>query len=330
MYADCNAGCDGLNKPKSLMYSTRLGALYNYDSSKIFDKSWGLELKKNVNLIFTSPPFPLNRRKSYGNKSGKEYIEWLAPFAKIFGELLTSDGSVVIEMGNAWKPGEPVMSTLSLEALMRLKEEGQFHLCQEFIWYNPARLPSPAQWVNVDRIRVKDSFTRLWWLSKTTRPKADNRRILREYSKDMKHLLRTKKYNSGRRPSEHVIGERSFLKNNNGSIPSNVITLANTNALDDYLEYCKKNEVAKHPARMPIGLAEFFIKFLTEPGDLVLDPFAGSNVTGYAAETLGRRWVSIELDPVFAESSLSRFSSSEDENKVNFVCKKIRECVIDR
>lgn len=311
------------------MYSTRMGSLYNLDSSKILEQAWAEKLKGNVNLIFTSPPFPLNRRKSYGNKSGSDYIEWLASYSSVFNQLLSDDGSLVIEMGNAWVPGEPVMSTLSLEALMKVKQEGQFHLCQEFIWNNPARLPSPAQWVNIERIRVKDSFTRLWWMSKTTRPKADNRRVLQEYGDDMKRLLRTKKYSSGRRPSEHVIGDQSFFKDNSGSIPSNVITLANTRASDDYLEYCKQKQIARHPARMPSGLADFFINFLTEPGDLVLDPFAGSNTTGFSAEKLGRRWISIELDPIFAKSSLSRFEKLMDEHQVNYVSKRIKEDRID-
>lgn len=133
-------------------------------------------------LIFTSPPFPLNTKKKYGNLNGKEYIRWLANFAPVFTEFLKPDGSIVLEIGNAWEPGEPVMSTVVLKALLRFLEKGGLYLCQEFIWYNPARLPSPVQWVNVERIRVKDAFTRLWWMSPTTKPKADNSKVLREYS----------------------------------------------------------------------------------------------------------------------------------------------------
>lgn len=218
-----------------------------------------------VQLIFTSPPFPLNRKKKYGNLQGEAYIEWLASFSKTFSELLTADGSIVMELGNAWEPGRPVMSTLALKALIGFQEAGNLSLCQQFVCHNPARLPTPAQWVNVKRIRVKDSFTNVWWMSPSDHPKADNRRVLVPYGKDMQHLLASGKYNSGRRPSEHSIGEKSFLTDNGGAIPPNVLSFSNTNACEPYQDYCRDQDLPLHPARMAPGLAEFFIKFLTEP-----------------------------------------------------------------
>jgi site-specific DNA-methyltransferase (cytosine-N4-specific) len=264
-------------------------------------------IKGQVQLIFTSPPFPLNRKKKYGNLQGEEYVKWLASFADIFSEFVKPDGSIVMELGNAWEPGRPVMSTLALRALLEFLNKGQFHLCQQFICYNPARLPTPAQWVNVERIRVKDAYTQVWWMSRSERPKADNRRILKNYSQAMRGLLSSKKYNAGKRPSEHNIGEKSFLKDNGGAIPPNVLTIANTKASDKYQKYCRDHNYPIHPSRMPTALAEFFIKFLTEPGDLVLDPFAGSNTTGAVAENLERRWVAIEAEEHYVAGSLGRF-----------------------
>jgi site-specific DNA-methyltransferase (cytosine-N4-specific) len=270
--------------------------------SKLVDK-----IRGKVDLIFTSPPFPLNRKKKYGNLQGEAYIEWLAGFAPLFRTLLRRNGSIVIEIGNAWEPGQPVMSILPVRAFLAFKERGGFHLCQQFVCYNPARLPSPAQWVNVDRIRVKDAYTHLWWLSPVARPLAKNRRVLKGYSDSMLKLLETKKYNAGLRPSEYRIGEKSFLRNNKGAIPSNVLTFTNTLSRDAYLKYCRKNKLVRHPARMPVGLAEFFIKFLSRGDGLVLDPFAGSNTTGAAAEKLGRRWISIESREDYARASKGRF-----------------------
>ena len=252
------------------------------------------ELAGQVDLIFTSPPFPLNRKKRYGNEQGEAYVNWLADFAPLFKKVLKPKGSIVLELGNAWEAGRPVMSTLALKALLAFLERGKFTLCQQFVWYNPARLPSPAQWVNVERIRVKDAYTHLWWMALTDRPHADNRQVLTKYSDSMEKLLERQSYNTGKRPSEHHIGEKSFLKNNAGAIPSNLITLANTQASSDYLNHCRAHDLQPHPARMPSGLAEFFIKFLTKPKMLVLDPFAGSNTTGAAADRLKRRWLSIE------------------------------------
>jgi site-specific DNA-methyltransferase (cytosine-N4-specific) len=266
-------------------------------------------LNQQVDLIFTSPPFPLNRKKKYGNEQGDTYVDWLANFAPLFKNVLKPKGSIVLEMGNAWEAGRPVMSTLALKALLAFLERGGFTLCQQFVWYNPARLPSPAQWVNVERIRVKDSYTHLWWMAMTDRPYADNKQILTKYSPAMERLLERQSYNKGRRPSEHHIGETSFLKNNAGAIPSNLITMANTQASSDYLKYCRANELQPHPARMPSGLAEFFIKFLTKPNGLVLDPFAGSNTTGAAAEKLNRRWLAIEPTESYLQGSQGRFKN---------------------
>jgi site-specific DNA-methyltransferase (cytosine-N4-specific) len=268
----------------------------------------GKKLRNKVQLIFTSPPFPLNSKKKYGNLQGEKYVQWLANFAPIFSELLTPNGSLVIEIGNAWEPKKPIMSALSLRALLSFVEKGNFCLCQQFIAYNPARLPSPANWVTVKRIRVKDSFTHIWWLSKTENPKANNRNILLPYSSGMQKLLKRQTYNSGKRPSEHVIGKDSFLKDNGGSIPSNVLTASNTSSADPYFKYCRLNNLPLHPARMPMSIPEFFIKFLTDSKDLVLDPFAGSNTTGAAAEKLKRKWVSIEANKYYIEGSKGRFN----------------------
>jgi len=296
-----------MGKRPRVAYSTQYGQMVLGTAEQVLRSHAAQKYRGKVQLIFTSPPFPLNRKKRYGNFRGEEYVKWLASFAYPFREFLKSDGSIVMELGNAWEPGRPVMSTLALEALLAFLQEGKLHLCQQFICYNPARLPSPAQWVNVERIRVKDSYTHVWWMSPVERPTADNRRVLKAYSPSMVKLLASKKYNAGKRPSEHHIGARSFLKNNNGAIPPNVLTLTNTAANDEYQEYCRDRSFAIHPSRMPVGLAEFFIKFLTVPRNLVLDPFAGSNTTGAAAERLKRRWISIEPREDYVAGSRGRF-----------------------
>jgi len=244
------------------LYSTERGSLFLGDSFELLNEDYFKNFRNKINLIFTSPPFPLIEKKAYGNLNGQEYLQWLSKFAPLFGDLLAPDGSLVIEIGNAWEHNSPTMSLLPLESLLAIKKGGNFYLCQEFIWNNTSKLPTPAQWVNIERIRVKDSFTRLWWLSPTPRPKSNNRNVLKEYSSSMRNLLQKGKYNSGRRPSQHNITEKSFLTNNNGAIPSNVISLPNTSSNDGYLDYCRKNKIKVHPARMPLKLAEFFIKFL--------------------------------------------------------------------
>jgi site-specific DNA-methyltransferase (cytosine-N4-specific) len=324
-------------KLKKKKYKTRSPQIYKSKKGKlIFGNSIELlkenkdfaKLKGKVNLIITSPPFPLNNKKQYGNEKGEEYKDWFTRLAPIFSELLTEDGSLVIEIGNAWEPERPVQSLLHLECLFGLVKHVDAHLrlIQEFICYNPSKLPSPAQWVTVNRLRTVDSYTHVWWLAKSDFPKADNSKVLRPYSKSMKRLLKKQKYNAGKRPSEHQISEEGFLKNNGGSIahnffemepldgdrdvrlPHSVLSFSNTNSNDYFLKTCREKDITPHPARMSGGLVNFFIHFLTNEGDLILDPFSGSNTTSYCAEKLKRKWISFEIKKDYIKQALIRFS----------------------
>lgn len=293
--------------PLRVGYRTDDGVMYRASVEQLLNSPYGNDLRGRVNLIFTSPPFPLNRKKKYGNHTGEKYLEWIAGLAPRLADLLTPDGSIVMEIGNAWEPGKPVMSTLPMMTLLRFLEAGGLNLCQQFVCHNPTRLPTPVQWVNIKRVRVKDSFTQIWWMSPNENPKANNRNVVTEYSERMKQLLLRGSYNSGRRPSGHHIGKTSFLTNNGGAIPSNVLTIANTTSSDPYRKYCREHGLDAHPAPMQPELVRFFVKMLTDAGDLVFDPFGGSNSTGAVAEQLDRWWVSVEPNELYVESSRGRF-----------------------
>jgi len=301
-----------------IAYRTPNGIFYNGDVTMLSKEDVNFLTNEKASLIFTSPPFPLKRKKKYGNKNGNDYIDWLVDVVNGLLEFLKEDGSLVVEIGNAWEAGLPEMSTLPLEALLAIKNRCKLHLCQSFIWYNTAKLPGPAEWVNVKRIRVKESYTNIWWLSKTPFPKADNRKVLQEYSKSMKSLLKKKKYNAGIRPSEHVINETSFLKEHKGAIPSNVLMSSNTISNSDYQQYCKTHNIPLHPARMPREIPEFFVKMLTDEGDLVIDPFGGSNTTGMVAEQLSRKWISVELNQEYILGSKGRFTNIENGTSISY------------
>lgn len=290
----------GISRQKP-SYSTPLGAMIQADSHKVLQAIPAC----SVDLVLTSPPFALTRKKEYGNQPIKLYLEWFMPFCAEIKRILKPSGSFVLDIGGAWLPGVPVRSIYHFELAVNLAKE--FHLAQEFYWYNPARLPTPAEWVTVRRVRVKDSVNMVWWFSKTEWPKADNRCVLQPYSDSMKHLIKHG-YKAKKRPSGHDISTK-FQKDNGGAIPPNLIQIANTESNTFYLRECKKRGLKPHPARYPESLAKFFIDFLTDEDDLVVDPFGGSNVTGAVCEASGRRWLSVELEPKYVESSIIRFDS---------------------
>jgi site-specific DNA-methyltransferase (cytosine-N4-specific) len=264
-----------------------------------------------VDLIMTSPPFGLVRKKDYGNANADDYLEWFRPFAAAFHKALKPQGSLVIDIGGAWISGQPTRSLYHYELLIMLCKEFGFHLAQEFFWWNPARLPTPAEWVTVRRIRVKDAVNCIWWLSPTPWPKASNRRVLQPYSNSMKVLLE-KGYKPMLRPSGHDISD-CFGTDNGAAIPPNLISLAHTESNSAYIRYCRDNGITPHPARFPTEIPEFFIRMLTEAGDLVVDPFCGSCATGEAAERTQRAWICCDLVEDYLKGALGRFQPGKVE-----------------
>lgn len=282
-------------------YRTRMGHAYVGDALDLCARI----PEESVDLIITSPPFALVEKKRYGNVNAEAYVDWFSDFARQFKRILTHRGSLVVHIGGSWSRGQPTRTLYNFKLLLSLAN--RFHVAQEFYWYNPAKLPAPAEWVNVQRIRVKDAVDPVWWFSKTPRPKASNRRVLRDYSPSMNSLL-SNGYTPGLRPSGHKITGK-FSKRHRGAIPPNILRLANTDSSSTYLIKCKEVGIAPHPARYPEGIPEFFIKFLTTKGDLVLDPFGGSNTTGAVAESLGRNWMCFEIVRDYLRGSKFRFDS---------------------
>lgn len=286
------------------LYSTKYGSTYVGNSLDLLDN---IE-EASIDLVVTSPPFALQREKSYGNVTQEAYVSWLLEFCKKVHRVLTPTGSFVIDLGGAYQSKRPVRSLYNYHILIKLCEELDFRLAEEFFWFNPAKLPSPIEWVNKRKIRVKDSVNTVWWLSKGDYPKANIRRVLVPYSERMKKLQQNpdKYYTPKVRPSGHDIGI-GFAVDNGGAIPSNLLQIPNTESSSQYLRLCKALEIESHPARFPAKLPGFFIDFLTEPGDLVLDIFAGSNTTGLAAEAAHRRWIAFEQQQQYLAASVFRF-----------------------
>lgn len=285
-----------------LVYETALGRMYCDDSLEFMK---GMEAK-SVDLVVTSPPYALHFKKEYGNIDQEGYINWFLPFAAEIKRILKPTSSFVLNVGGAWTPGAPTRSLYHYRLLLALCDELQYKLAQEFFWFNRAKMPAPAEWVNVRRIRVKDSVEYIFWLSPTEFPKANNNNVLTAYSKDMERLIK-RGLKKTKRPSGHPI-EESFALDKGGAIPANVIQVGNNESNSNYIKESKRLGKKIHPARYPAEIPRFFIEFLTDPGDLILDPFAGSNTTGAVAEKLGRRWFAIELRRDYAEDSELRFS----------------------
>lgn len=304
------------------LYHTARGQAYVGDSLALME-----ELPPaSIDLVMTSPPFALLRQKTYGNVEEKNYVEWIKPFGQAIFRVLKENGSFVLDLGGAYRSGMPSRSLYNFRVLLAFCDEIGFHLAEDFYWYNPAKLPSPIEWVNKRKIRVKDSVNTVWWFSKSVFPKADIRQVLAPYSDRMKKLIEDPEsfYVPKKRPSGHDISS-GFGKDNGGAIPSNLLSIPNTDSNSSYLRLCKQLGLERHPARFPSELPAFFIKMLTNEDDIVLDIFGGSNTTGYAAEALKRKWLTFELNREYLASSALRFLEGQPAETVNQILSELND-----
>ncbi len=239
-------------------YFTEKGAMYCGDARDLLRYLPA----GSVNLVMTSPPYPLVFKKEYDNVDEDKYVSWIMTFVREIRRVLRKDGSFVLNLGGVWRKGAPVRSLVHYQVAMEISKI--MPLAQEFFWYNP-----------------------------------------RKYSEDMHRLIR-RGLRATVRPSGHNITPK-FALDRGGSIPSNLIQAGNTDSSSEYFKKSKQNNVRPHPARFPKEMPEFFIRLATDPDDIVLDPFAGSNMTGWVAQSLGRRWIGFEIDQGYVNASALRF-----------------------
>jgi site-specific DNA-methyltransferase (cytosine-N4-specific) len=298
------------------LYYTSLGQAYVGDSLELLPHL----PDESIDIVITSPPFALCRKKAYGNVEETEYVKWIKPFGKEIFRVLKNTGSFILDLGGSYKQGRPARSLYNFRVLLCFCDELGFTLAEDFYWYNPSKLPSPIEWVNKRKIRVKDAVNTVWWFSKTEYPKADITKVLAPYSERMKQLIKDPEnfYKPDKRPSGHTIST-GFGKDNGGAIPPNLLSIPNTDSSSSYMRLCKALGIERHPARFPIDLPSFFIKMLTSEGDTVLDIFGGSNTTGFAAENLNRKWMTFELNHEYLAASIFRFLDNSNEEKANTI-----------
>jgi site-specific DNA-methyltransferase (cytosine-N4-specific) len=294
------------------LYRTKFGKAYVGNSLDLLRK---LD-SDSIDLVITSPPFALQREKEYGNKNQIDYLDWIIQFGYEIYRILKTTGSFVLDLGGAYVKGKPVRSLYNYQVLIRMCEECGFNLAEEFFWHNPSKLPSPIEWVNKRKIRAKDSVNTVWWFSKSDFPKANVKNILTPYSDRMKKLLNDPDafYKPKKRPSGHDISKNFGTNNNGGAIPSNLLQFSNSDSGSSYFRLCKQFDAKRHPARFPNKLPKFFIDFLTDEKDIVVDIFAGSNTTGEEAEKAKRRWISCDLDREYLAASCFRFLDYKSSN----------------
>lgn len=295
-----------------LMYTTQYGQAYNGNCLDLINS----ELEDNsVQLFLSSPPFPqVKDRNDYKNPDPNTFVDWLLNITQMLTPKLKRNGSIVFDLGHVYNFKSPTLNIYNYEFIYRAVKELNLQFCFQFFYYNPSQLPSPTAYCNRMKIRPKNSVNLVPWFSLTPKPYADTTKVLNKYSRKFRKLLKCDEVHSDNfeTPSGHYIHNDTW-KNNKGSIPSNLLRIANSDSRDPYLSACRSVGLKPHSARMPKNLARFFIKYLTAENDLVVDIFGGSGTTAFCSEELNRHWKTFELDRSFVATSAFRFINDKEK-----------------
>jgi site-specific DNA-methyltransferase (cytosine-N4-specific) len=292
-------------------FSTRLGVAVWGSCEDVYG---GLEAP--ITLAISSPPYPLNKPRSYGNPTIADYIDFICRAFEPIVRRLVPGGSVCLNISNdIFEPGLAARSLYRERLLIALHDRLGLSKMDEIPWINLSKPPGPVQWASKQRVQLNVGWEPIYWLTNDpSKVRSDNRRVLEAHSK--RHLELIQNGGESREGKScdgaYVIHAGSYGNPTPGKIPKNVIIRGH--ACADQRAYKKAARalgLPAHGAPMPLDIPRFLIKFLSEPNDLVVDPFGGSLTTGKAAEQLGRRWLLTEMYWEYVRGGAERFRGAD-------------------
>jgi DNA modification methylase len=208
------------------------------------------------------------------------------------------------------KIAPPAKSTYIEEVTLAFKERFGLHLMNRIIWQSN-KPPSPAYWASVNRMQVNEGYELcLWFTNDPVNCIADNRRILEPHTERHKDFVAKGGVKVARSNGDGAHRQRvgAYATQTEGRIPRNIWQIGNRcDSQRAYKERARELGLLAHGATFPLELARKFILFMTEVGQLVVDPFFGSNTTGLAADQEGRPWVAMDLCYDYVRGSAERF-----------------------
>ena len=302
--------------PKLMLlgFSTRLGAAVIASCEDFFNST-----EVAIDLIFTSPPYPLANARQYGNPSEQEYVDWLCHVIAPAVDNLVDGGSICINVGNdIFMKLSPARSMYQERLVLALHDRLGLHKMDTFIWV-ANKAPTPFAWASKQRVQLNSGYEPVYWFTNNPKKvKSNNQRVLHAHSETHHSFVHAggAKTASIQSDGSHRKRVGAYSNPTEGRIARNVQSFAMCKADQNkaYREFCQKHNLPTHGASMPINLAKFFIEFLTEENDLVVDPFGGRLKTAMAAESLNRRWLTTERIPEYVLGAAGGFDLAVVEN----------------
>jgi DNA modification methylase len=230
-----------------------------------------------INLIFTSPPYADNRKKTYKGIPIKEYVDWFLPISYELKRVLKNDGTFVLNIKERTENGE--RQTYVLELILEMRKQGWLWT-EEYIWHK--KNCYPGKWPN----RFRDAWERCLQFNKQKKFKMYQEAVMVPIGGwSEKRLSKLSETDLTRDESKVGSGFGKNVSNWLGRrfvYPTNVLHLATE---------CANRG---HSASFPLSLPTWFIRLFTQEGDVVLDPFIGSGTTAIACLELNRHYIGIE------------------------------------
>lgn len=229
----------------------------------------------SIALCLTSPPYAGLRNKSYPTPTVDKYISWFSPIGEQILRVLTPNGSFILNIGDKFQDGE--RSTYVFELILELKKLG-FKLIDTIIWTKKNGAPNAGR-------RRANQFEYIFHLAKSITPVWHPDEIRTPYAaSSVVRATKPIKSNVSNRESRatNTVVYKKWNLNKKGAYPKNVIAFS-------------KDSGKNHPASFSLELPQHFIRAHSNPGDLVLDPFAGRGTTLQAAKLLGRDYLGFDI-----------------------------------
>ena len=289
-------------------FSTRLGVASWAHWEDVFPK-----LDAPIALLVSSPPYPLRKMRAYGNPHADEYVDFITRALEPIVRNLVDGGVITLNVGNdIFEPGSPARSLYREKMVIALHERLGLSKFDELIWANFSKPPGPVRWASITRQHLNCSFEPVYVLTNNPlKCRADNRHVLESHTERHRRLIAKggEQRNSINCDGAYRIREGSYKNDTAGRIPRNVLMYGHACKVQQAVKSAARARgLAPHGAPMPLALADFLVRYLSAPGDLVVDPFGGSLTTGHAAEMNGRRWICTERQWDYLAAGAHRFS----------------------
>ncbi|KZC39844.1 DNA methyltransferase [Rhodanobacter sp. FW510-R12] len=304
----------GLHVPavpvKLVAFSTALGVAIWGDNRGVI-----ANLDEPIHLVLTSPPYPLRKPRAYGNVPVSEYVDFIVHAIEPLVRTLVRGGSMALNLSNdVFMASSPARSTYLERLIIALEDRLGLQLMDRLPWVNLSKAPGPIAWASKERIHLNVGFEPIIWMCNAPRESfADNRRVLEPHTEKHRQLIAAGGTAVEGDYSDGAYRRRAgaFGRETAGRIPKNVLMRGHrcADAMATRRD-AQRLGLPPHGAVMPTSVADFLVRYLTEPGQLVVDPFGGKGTTGLAAERAGRRWLICDRVLDYLRAGAERFRAA--------------------